>query len=156
MFKRILVPVDGSPTANKALVAALQMARDCGGQVRLFHMVNEMAYMGSYDMYGGYSDELVRILHETGAKVISDAMAIAQAAGVPADNTLFSGFGQRLGDVVASAARDWNADLVVVGSHGRRGISRVLLGSGAEHIIRTAPVPVLVVRSDEEADKSKG
>lgn len=153
MFKRILVPVDGSPTANKALVAALQMARDCGGQVRLFHMVNEMAYLGGYDLYGGYSDELVRVLHEAGAKVISDAMAVAQAAGVPADNTLFKGFDQRLGDVVADAAKEWKADLVVVGSHGRRGIGRVLLGSGAEQVIRTAPVPVLVVRSGEKADK---
>ena len=55
--------------------------------------------------------------------------------------------GQRLGDTVADAARDWGADLVVLGTHGRRGVGRVLLGSGAEQVIRCASVPVLIVRN---------
>ncbi len=74
------------------------------------------------------------------------AAAGFEAAGVEADNMLFDNFGERLGDAVADAAKRWNADLVVVGTHGRRGIGRVFLGSGAEQIIRLAPVPVLVVR----------
>jgi nucleotide-binding universal stress UspA family protein len=54
--------------------------------------------------------------------------------------------GTRLGDKVAEQALAWNADLVVVGTHGRKGLSRAMLGSGAEQIVRFAPVPVLVVR----------
>ena len=71
---------------------------------------------------------------------------MAKAAGVPADAKLLDTAGGRLGEVVAEEARQWEADLVVVGTHGRRGVSRVLLGSGAEQVLRLAPVPVLAVR----------
>jgi nucleotide-binding universal stress UspA family protein len=150
MYKRIIVPVDGSPTANKALVAALQLARDSGGRVRLIHVVEELAFVDGYDMYGGQTGELLQVMREAGDKVLDAALEIARSAGVEADKQLFDRFGERLGEVVANAARDWNADLIVLGTHGRRGIGRVLLGSGAEQIIRLAPTPVLVIRSGEE------
>ncbi len=146
MYKRILVPVDGSETSNKALVAALQLARQGGGRVRLIHAVEELAYLSGFDQYGGYSGDLVRIMRENAAKILGDGMAIAKSAGVEADNMLYDNFGQRLGEVVADAAKSWNADLIVVGTHGRRGVGRMLMGSGAEQIIRLAPVPVLVIR----------
>ncbi|UUZ63691.1 universal stress protein [Polaromonas sp. P1(28)-13] len=149
MYKRILVPIDGSETSNKALVAALQFARDFGGRVRLVHVVDELSYLTGNDHYAGYSEDLIKIMRETGTKVLDDAMAIAQASGVEADYMLFESFGERLGNAVADAAKRWNADLIVVGTHGRRGLGRVLLGSGAEQIVRLAPVPVLVVRSPE-------
>lgn len=151
MYKRILVPTDGSETANKALVAALQIARDSGGRVRIIHVIEEMAYLTGYEQYGGYSGELISAMRETGNKVLNDAMAIAQAAGVEADNLLFDNFGERLGEVLANTAKQWDADLIVVGTHGRRGIGRMLLGSGAEQILRLAPVPVLVIRSGEDS-----
>lgn len=151
MYKRILVPVDGSETANKALVAALQIARDSGGRVRIIHVIEEMAYLTGYEQYGGYSGELISAMRENGNKVLNDAMAIAQAAGVEADNLLFDNFGERLGEVVANTAKQWDADLIVVGTHGRHGIGRMLLGSGAEQILRLAPVPVLVIRSGEDS-----
>ena len=78
-------------------------------------------------------------------------MAVAGSAGVPADTRLVEASGARLGETVASEARAWEADLVVVGTHGRRGLGRVLLGSGAEQVIRQAPVPVLAVRDPEAA-----
>jgi len=65
---------------------------------------------------------------------------------VNADTLLLERAGQRLGHSVADVAGDWGADLVVVGSHGRRGLGRLLLGSGAEQILRTSPVPVLLIR----------
>jgi nucleotide-binding universal stress UspA family protein len=150
MYKRIIVPVDGSPTANKALVAALQLARDSGGRVRLIHVVEELAFVDGYDMYGGQTGELLQVMREAGDKVLDAALEIARSAGVDADKQLFDRFGERLGEVVANAAREWNADLIVLGTHGRRGIGRVLLGSGAEQIIRLAPTPVLVIRSGDE------
>lgn len=151
MYKRIIVPVDGSATANKALVAALQLARDSGGRVRLVHVVEELAFVDGYDMYGGQAGELLKVMREAGDKVLGAALAVAQSAGVEADKQLFDRFGERLGEVIANAAREWTADLIVLGTHGRRGIGRVLLGSGAEQIIRLAPVPVLVIRSSDEA-----
>lgn len=146
MYKRILVPIDGSETSNKALVAALQLARQGGGRVRLIHAVEELAYLSGFDQYGGYSGDLVRIMRENAAKILGDGTAIAKSAGVEADNMLYDKFGERLGEVVADAAKSWNADLIVVGTHGRRGVGRMLMGSGAEQVIRLAPVPVLVIR----------
>ncbi len=147
MFKRILIPVDGSETSNKALVTGLQMARETGAIVRLVNTVNEMAYLGGIDPYGTYSADVVGMMREGGARVLTDAMAVAKSAGVEASQELLEEAGKRLGESVAEAAKAWKADLVVVGSHGRRGIGRVLLGSGAEQIVRLAPVPVLVVRN---------
>ncbi len=151
MYQRILVPVDGSDTATAALVAALQLARDGGGRVLLVHVVEELAFVDGYDMYGGSSGELLKVMREAGDKVLDAALAIAQSAGVQAEKKLFDRFGERLGEVIANAARDWQADLIVLGTHGRRGIGRVLLGSGAEQIIRMAPTPVLVIRPTDKA-----
>lgn len=151
MFKRILVPVDGSQTATRALVAALQLARDGGARVRLVNLAEDLASADSYDACGGYSEELMLALRDGSQRVLADAMAIAQSAGVEADTMLYDKFGKRLGEVIANAARLWNADLVVVGTHGRRGVGRMFLGSGAEQIIRLAPVPVLVYRSPDES-----
>jgi len=149
MYQRILVPVDGSHTSNKALTTALQLARDFTGQVRLIHVVDGFAGRSGFDMYGGYPGDLLELMRENGNKILADAMSIAQSAGVQADTVLSDNFGARLGESVVDAAKRWNADLIVIGTHGRHGIGRVLLGSGAEQIIRLAPVPVLVVRSQE-------
>ncbi len=154
MFKRILIAVDGSETSNKALVAGLQMARDGSASVRLVHAVNDMTYLGGLDPYGAYSVDVAGIVRENGAKVLADATAVVQSAGVESSQALLDEPGTRLGESVAEAARSWNADLVVVGSHGRRGLDRVLLGSGAEQIVRFAPVPVLVFRT--QAVQSSG
>ena len=154
MFKRVLVPVDGSQTSIRALTTALQMARETSAQLRLLYVVEELAYLSGYDQFGVYSGDAAAIIRESGQKILDDCMAIASAAGVQADRVLVDTFTQRLGDVVADAARAWNADLVVVGTHGRRGIGRVLMGSGAEEIVRLAPVPVLVVRARDEVSPS--
>lgn len=147
MFKRILVPVDGSGTSNRALAVALQLAREWGSNVRLVHALDEFAYFSAYE----YSSELLRVAREQAEKVLQDGLEAAKSSGVPADSRLMDAPGQRLGDLVADAARGWEADLVVVGTHGRRGLGRVLLGSGAEQVIRNAPVPVLTVRGGDEA-----
>jgi nucleotide-binding universal stress UspA family protein len=145
MFKRILVPVDGSETSTKAVVAALQLARDAGGRVRLVHALDELSYVSGYE----YGADIMKIAREEANKVLDAALEVAKAAGVPADTKLIEAPAQRLGDVVADAARGWEADLVVVGTHGRRGLGRVLLGSGAEQVIRSAPVPVLTIRAED-------
>lgn len=145
MYQRILVPVDGSETSNKALVAALQLARESGGRVRIVHALDELAYLTGYE----FSADLLKVAREYATKVLADAMEMAKAAGVPADSRLMETPGGRLGELVADEARGWEADLVVVGTHGRHGMSRVLLGSGAEQVLRLAPVPVLAVRAGE-------
>lgn len=150
MYKRILIPVDGSATSKKALTAALQLARESGGRLRLLHSVDELAYLSGFE----YSGDVVRVARENAAKVLDDASAMARAAGVEVDQVVVDQPGQRLGETVSEAALSWDADLIVVGTHGRRGFSRMFLGSGAEQVIRVAAVPVLVIRGDETATKS--
>jgi nucleotide-binding universal stress UspA family protein len=145
LFHRILVPYDGSETSTKALVAALQLARNTGGRVRVLHALDELAYLSGIE----YPVDVLREARAWAAMVLDRAAAEAKAAGVEHDTVLVDTPGQRLGASVADAAREWKADLVVVGTHGRRGVSRMLLGSGAEQIIRLAVTPVLVVRGDD-------
>lgn len=150
MYHRILVPVDGSETSTKALVAALELAREGNGRVRILHALDELVYLSGYE----YGAEALAYARQAAQKAVDEALAIARDAGIAADGRLIEQPGARLGDVVADEARAWGADLVVVGTHGRRGIGRVLLGSGAEQVIRMAPVPVLAVRAPEPPARS--
>lgn len=143
-FQKILVPVDGSSTSTKALDYALQLARDNHSQVRAMHAIDELGYLSGYE----YSGELVASARKNASALLQKAVVAAQAQGVALDTRLIDQPGQRLGQTVADEAADWGADLVVVGTHGRRGVGRVLLGSGAEQIVRMAPVAVLTVRAD--------
>lgn len=143
-FQKILVPVDGSSTSTKALDYALQLARDNHSQVRAMHAIDELGYLSGYE----YSGELMASARKNASALLQKAVVAAQAQGVALDTRLIDQPGQRLGQTVADEAADWGADLVVVGTHGRRGVGRVLLGSGAEQIVRMAPMAVLTVRAD--------
>jgi len=143
-FKRILVPVDGSEVSTRALVSATQLARDGGGRVLVLHVLDQIDYFAGGYEYAGAA--VLEELQRQSRKILEDAAAICQSAGVPCETQLMDEPGTRLGDKVAEQALAWNADLVVVGTHGRKGLSRAMLGSGAEQIVRFAPVPVLVVR----------
>ena len=155
MYQRILVPDDGSPTARKALDSAITLAKESNGQIRLVHLLEELPYVG-YGLYGNYNADLLENLRTASNSILTDGLARIKSAGVMADTLLVDRFGELLGDATAKAATEWNADLIVVGTHGRRGVGRLFLGSGAEQIIRQAPVPVLVVRSDPPATEAKG
>lgn len=144
MYRRILVPVDGSDTSRHALQAALQLAGLRGSRMRIVHVVEDEP--GPEDFrpwqHGGEPAKL------TGQRrVLEDALQGARTAGIEAETHLLVAGGRRFGEAVADEARAWSADLVVLGSHGRRGIARALLGSGAEQVLRLAPVPVLIVRT---------
>lgn len=149
MYRRILVAVDGSATSNKAISTALEMASYSGGRsvIRLIHVLDEMAYFMGLDPYAGQSYSVISVMREAGEKILAEGLAIVQSAGLQADTVLVDRLGAHLAETVAAEAKAWNASLVVVGTHGRRGIGRMLLGSGAEQIIRLATCPVLVVRS---------
>ena len=151
MFRRILVAVDGSDTANKALAAAIHLAKEMNGRVRLVHVIEELGYLIGFDQYAGYAGDLIKIMHDTGNEILEGGLAVAQAASVEADCMLYDKAGERLADAISDAAKRWDADLIVVGTHGRHGVGRILMGSGAEQITRLAPVPVLVVRAEEAA-----
>lgn len=148
MYTKILVPVDGSPTSTRGLDEAIALARFSHGQLRLIHVVDELSYFTGFE-YGTVRTDIVQLMEEQGRKILEDGKARAVAAGVPAETAMFLNLDGRLSAVVEREAAAGRADLVVIGTHGRRGASRLLLGSDAEHVLRTSPVPVLLVRSPE-------
>jgi nucleotide-binding universal stress UspA family protein len=143
-FHKILLPVDGSTTSNRALDMAIKLASGGPVQLHLVHSVDELAYMSGYE----YAADLFAMARDYGQKILDEAAQKAKSAGVTVDVKLIDLPAQRLGETVATEAREWGADLIVVGTHGRKGIGRVFLGSGAEQIIRLSPVPTLVVRGE--------
>jgi nucleotide-binding universal stress UspA family protein len=142
LFKKILVPIDGSDTADKAMRMALDMARESLASVRFLHVFDHAPDFNGYALSG----DLRSHAFDHAKNLLQNAMDAASALGVNADTQLINQPGQRLGENVADAVENWGADLVVVGSHGRRGLGRLLLGSGAEQVMRLSPVPVLMVR----------
>jgi len=147
MYQRILVPVDGSETSQRGLQEAIALARLTGGQLRLLHVVDELSAAMGMSGQGMVSADMFQLLREGGEQVLAAGLAQAQAQSVSADTLLIEGFSGRLCDHVLEQAQQWGAQVIVLGSHGRRGVGRLVLGSDAEQIIRTAQVPVLVVRT---------
>jgi nucleotide-binding universal stress UspA family protein len=146
MYQRILVPVDGSAYSNRGLAEAIALARLTGARLRLVHVIDEAFVALGMDGAAGAGADLIGLAREAAQRVLADAVAQVEAAGIAVDQCLLDSFNGRLCELVVAEARAWNADLIVIGTHGRRGVGRLLLGSDAEQILRLAPVPVLLVR----------
>jgi nucleotide-binding universal stress UspA family protein len=146
MYERILVPVDGSATSKRGLDEAIAVASKLGSQLRLVHVIDESSLAMSAGGFVGDIGDLFELLREAGQDVLAEAKRRADAAKVRADAVLHDNFSGRICDQVVKEAVDWHAELIVIGTHGRRGAGRVLHGSDAEQIVRLAPVPVLLVR----------
>jgi len=151
MYQRILVPFDGSPTSSRGLDEAIGIATLTGASLRLIHLLDILDFTRGFETAAVYTDHVIPFMMRTGQDILRDGKVRAEKAGVRADTVLLEGMKTRLCDAVAEQARAWGADLIVIGTHGRRGIGRALLGSDAEQIVRTAPVPVLLVRAPEGA-----
>lgn len=151
MYKRILVPIDGSQTAARGLEEAIRLAKDQGARLRLVHVVEEYAVVqgAGLEVAGPYVSDLIDTLRAEGKKIIARASALAGRRGVKADGSALESFSSRSSDCIVREAKKWHADLIVMGTHGRRGVNRLVLGSDAEIVVRTSPVPVLLVRSAE-------
>jgi nucleotide-binding universal stress UspA family protein len=148
MFKRILVPIDGSHTSNLGLSEAIKLAREQGAKLRLFHLVDEYVAVSNPDaMAFSNTDSLLESLRQGGKKIIEKAEALARRKGLTPESVMLESFGGRAADFIVAQAKKWRADLIVLGTHGRRGVKRLVMGSDAEQVVRTAPVPVLLVRS---------
>ncbi len=144
MYRRILVALDGSPTARRGLEEALRLARAGGGRLLLLHVSEEpppLMVNGDWTLPTLPSE----IWREAGRRILEEARKLCEAAAVESETRLVDAAGQRLGPLVSQAASAWQADLIVAGTHGRRGLDRLLLGSVAEGILRTTPIPVLLV-----------
>lgn len=146
MYQRILVPVDGTSTAAQGLREAIELARDQQAEILLLHVVDDWR-VAAGDIAAVNLDAGAKALRDAGAELLKQAEARVREAGISVKTALVEELGVPVGECIVQRARQWPADLIVCGTHGRRGISRVLLGSSAEYILRHAPVPVLLVRA---------
>jgi len=149
MYQRILVPVDGSPTSDLGLQEAIQLAKLSQGCLRLIHVIDNLSFALAMDAYSGYSGEWMNALREGGLRVLEDAKTKVTAAGLQVETVLYDSVEGRVHELTVAEARKWPADVIVIGTHGRRGVARLVLGSSAEYVLRLAPVPVLLVRAPE-------
>lgn len=146
MYKRILVPTDGSDTSLSGLREAIRLAKDQSAQIRIVHVVDEFV-MVSPNAYGLVMDNAIADLRTAGKSLLANAHKMAQEAGITADTQLIEAFGGHAGEYILQAAKEWAADIIVCGTHGRRGLRRIVLGSDAEYLVRRSPVPILLVRA---------
>ena len=142
-YKRILVPVDGGSTSDKGLDEAARLARGKGAQCLLLHIVDDTVAFSSPE--GAGVNLVLDALRGSGQQVLEKAAARARRAKLQAKTLLVDNFTGRVAEAIVDQAKRWRADLIVMGTHGRRGVNRLLLGSNAELVIRNSTVPVLLV-----------
>ncbi|OGA29870.1 MAG: universal stress protein [Betaproteobacteria bacterium RIFCSPLOWO2_12_61_14] len=147
MYQRILVPIDGSTTSERALQEAIRLAEG-KAQLRVAYVLEEIFPLDTE----GYAfidyAALQEAVRHTGERTLAQAAEKARQSGMTAETALLDAKGKRIAGVIKDDALHWQADLIVIGTHGRSGLSRLLLGSVAEGVARDAPVPVLLIRAE--------
>jgi nucleotide-binding universal stress UspA family protein len=152
MYGKILVPVDGSEASARGLSEAIKIAKCVGGQIRLVHFVNEFVLDYAYGS-GVYATDVIELLRKGGRSVLECARTAVQQQGITPECVLLESMGGRAADLIVAQANEWGAELIVMGTHGRRGLARVAMGSDAEEVVRSASVPVLLIRAEAQPRK---
>ena len=146
MYQRILVPVDGSHTSTLGLQEAIRIAIDQRARLKLISVIDGFIIAQNFEGLI-IADDMIDALRESGKKAINNALALVKKYDLKAEATTFETVGDRVAEVIVREAKKWKADLIVMGTHGRRGFNRMVLGSDAESVLRDSPIPVLMVRS---------
>ena len=150
MFSRILIATDGSDVATAAVLVGTGLARALNAALALVHVVDPS--LAATTAEGISASELLDDLRREGAALLQRARAmLPEGEGVEA--LVREG---RPGHEIVAAAHEWGADLVVIGSHGRTGLRRLLFGSTAEAVVRQAPCAVLTIRRGADASPGVG
>lgn len=144
MYQRILVPIDGSATSERALDEAIKFAQQQNSRIELVHVLEDIWYFDN-ENYLNYV-ELVQTMRYSGEKILAQAQNKFLQAGVMVDIRLLETQGERVANVIINEAKNSLADLIIIGTHGRSGFNRMLLGSIAEGVMRMAHIPILLIR----------
>ncbi|HJR76891.1 MAG TPA: universal stress protein [Nitrospiraceae bacterium] len=140
-FQRLLIPVDFSASSLEALEYGVQLAKHFGASVTLLHTLEPVAYGLDFTLGSGVEWRTQKAYVEGRLEILR---ALCTSNGIKAEQVLKAG---TPGDSIRDYAEQQPPDLVIMGTHGRRGISRILSGSVAETLLRLAPCPVLTVRT---------
>jgi len=160
MFRRILVAIDGTSASRSAFRTALELAADQHAELDIVHVLEEVgpvAFGPAGGVYAAaeYVEAMTEMVRKNGERLLAAAAKEAQTQGVAA-RTVMLPAGWSVSENILRQAKRQHADLVVLGTHGRRGLRRVVMGSDAEAVLRESRVPVLVVRSAVRARASAG
>lgn len=147
MFKHILVPTDGSGFSNKAVAAAAQLAHALRAKLLLLHVRSPIE--SPHHIEGGALSNLggkvmMEEIEDEERKLLDAALAIAAAAGTKAETAFVAGYSTY--DAIIRIAGEQQCDLIVMASHGRRGIAGFLIGSETQKVLTHTTIPVLIVR----------
>ena len=123
------------------------------GTLRLLHVIDDLPGSAESLAYGDWPSERAQAALDHGHELLRRGAARAQALGARTETVLVEGRGRRLHEYVGEQVAGWPAELVVIGTHGRRGVQRLVLGSDAEDVVRHSDVPVLLVRHETPASK---
>lgn len=143
-FQHILVPVDGSETSYAAVAKAVELAKAFGSKVTVAQVLTLDPYIASEYISAGQTNDLIERARVSILKTLDEAKAKFQEQGVAVESRLLEG--QVIHREIARAATELNADLIVMGSHGRTGLKKLFLGSVAQSVLGEGNVPVLIVR----------
>ncbi len=146
MYKKILVPLDGSSTSNLALEHAVALARLSGGSVLLFHVIEELAHSNGFERPKIYIEQVRPRFIANSQAILDKASERLRQEGVNVETLMLESGGKRASELIAEQAKASGCDIVILGTHGRRGVERFLMGSDAEQVARIASVPVMLVR----------
>jgi nucleotide-binding universal stress UspA family protein len=149
MYTRILVAIDDSPTAQKALDEAIRLASALGANLCVAHAADE-GPLAQHGMGLGTYIDIEKVkgeIRDDSNQLLDQAIAKAASAGCQAERLLVESTDRRVAEMINDAATQWGADLVVVGTHGRRGFERLLVGSVAENLVRLSTTSLLLVRA---------
>jgi len=141
-IKEILVPTDGSSCGEKAVSFAANLAKKLCAKIHVL-FVSETNYAGPWYYYV-LDDAVAEKIHRKGQAIVNEAAAELRSLGVPdVEPHLKEG---HPGEVISQMAEKLGADLIVMGTHGRRGLERALMGSVAREVANTASTPLLLVK----------
>jgi nucleotide-binding universal stress UspA family protein len=144
MFKNIILASDGSPSATKASQTAIDLARVHGAKITAVFVIDPYPYMSLGEDTGEAFQAYMNAAHATSAKVTSELEQKAKQAGVQLEKSVMEG--DDVATAITMLAQKQGGDLLVLGSHGRTGIEKFILGSVASKVLALSKIPVLIVR----------
>lgn len=147
MYKLILVPVDGSLTSKLALAEAVNIARMSSAAIQLLHIVE--APNSNFETPATYFRDVLPAYKQAAEKLLRELQADVEAEGVRAECIVQTSQNSGVPTLIVEQAKTAGVDLIVMGTQGRRGLNRMFMGSAAEQVSRTAPVPLMLVRPKE-------
>ncbi|UXH77145.1 universal stress protein [Roseateles amylovorans] len=144
MYRSILVPIDGSETASRGLQEAIGLAKALGARITLLHVLDLYPFFG-HSAGSGDLERLLASRRDAAHALLASSALDVRDGGVSVKTDLKESLDKHAGPHIVAQAIEHHCDLIVMGTHGRRGVTRLLLGSDASLVLRDSPVPVMLV-----------